>query len=164
VNEAQQIPLRDIHLPEAVSWWPPAYGWWLLALALGVLAGVAWWLARRRPARRRAASMRESALRELDAAKARYQVSGDARAAVAAMSVLLRRFALSLAPREQVAALTGQQWQQWLRGRCDDPEFRATAATLTDLPYQPDPQLDVVALFAGCRAFVRSARGIGSGA
>ena len=26
-----QLDLRDIHLPEAIGWWPPAIGWWLLA-------------------------------------------------------------------------------------------------------------------------------------
>jgi hypothetical protein len=24
--------LRDIHLPEAISWWPLAFGWWLIAI------------------------------------------------------------------------------------------------------------------------------------
>ncbi|MDH3644604.1 MAG: DUF4381 domain-containing protein [Gammaproteobacteria bacterium] len=162
MNELQQIPLRDIHLPEAVSWWPPAYGWWLLALVLGVFVGVVWWLVRRRPARRRATWIRKSALRELDAVETCYRASGDARAAVAAMSVLLRRFALGLAPREQVASLTGQRWLHWLRQRCDDPGFQGTGEVLTELPYQPNPQLDVMVLFAECRDFIRSAREIGS--
>ena len=34
--------LRDIHLPEAVSWWPLAIGWWVLGflaiIAIAVLA------------------------------------------------------------------------------------------------------------------------------
>ncbi|MGB1912292.1 MAG: DUF4381 domain-containing protein [Porticoccaceae bacterium] len=30
--------LRDIHLPEAVSWWPLAPGWWILGAAL--VAGI----------------------------------------------------------------------------------------------------------------------------
>ena len=28
--------LRDIHLPEAVSWWPLAPGWWILGATLVV--------------------------------------------------------------------------------------------------------------------------------
>ena len=32
------IPLRDIHLPQAVGWWPLAPGWWvLIALAFAGL-------------------------------------------------------------------------------------------------------------------------------
>ena len=34
--DPEQIPLRDLHLPEAIGWWPLAPGWWLL-IALGVV-------------------------------------------------------------------------------------------------------------------------------
>lgn len=153
-NPTQPLPLRDIHLPEAVSWWPPAWGWWLLVLAVVLAAGLAWWLLRRWPARRRTASLRRQALRELDAVEADYRASGDPRAAVAALSMLLRRLALSVAPREQVAGLAGEPWLDWLRSRCDDPTFRELAAVLAESPYHPDPEVDVPALLAGCRAFV----------
>ena len=33
--DPDQLPLRDLHLPEAVGWWPLAPGWWvLIALAI----------------------------------------------------------------------------------------------------------------------------------
>ena len=42
--DPEQIPLRDLHLPEPVGWWPLAWGWWILiALAL---AGIAYLLLR----------------------------------------------------------------------------------------------------------------------
>ena len=38
--DPEQIPLRDLHLPEAIGWWPLAPGWWILiAIALVGLAG-----------------------------------------------------------------------------------------------------------------------------
>lgn len=33
--------LKDIHTPDSISQWPPAYGWWLLTL---VIIGLAVWL------------------------------------------------------------------------------------------------------------------------
>ena len=33
------LPLRDLHLPDAIGWWPLAPGWWGVIAALGVLLG-----------------------------------------------------------------------------------------------------------------------------
>ena len=36
--DPEQIPLRDLHLPEAIGWWPLAPGWWVvIALVAGAL-------------------------------------------------------------------------------------------------------------------------------
>ncbi|MBV1912177.1 MAG: DUF4381 domain-containing protein, partial [Cycloclasticus sp.] len=38
----EELPLRDIHLPDAITWWPPAIGWWLL-LAVIIVAAFGCW-------------------------------------------------------------------------------------------------------------------------
>ena len=40
MNNPALEQLRDIHLPQAVHWWPPAPGWWLVAAL--VLALTVW--------------------------------------------------------------------------------------------------------------------------
>ena len=44
--DPEQIPLRDLHLPEAIGWWPLAPGWWILIaialVGLGFLIIVFW--------------------------------------------------------------------------------------------------------------------------
>jgi len=37
--DVSQLPLRDIHLPGPVGWWPPAIGWWLVAALVLVAFG-----------------------------------------------------------------------------------------------------------------------------
>ena len=37
------LPLRDLHLPEAIGWWPLAPGWWVeLAIVVVALGYGAW--------------------------------------------------------------------------------------------------------------------------
>ena len=66
--------LRDYHLPEPISWWPPAPGWWLLAsLAVAALAVLLLW----RRERRLSLSSGRLASRELSRLRAAWQVDGD---------------------------------------------------------------------------------------
>ncbi len=131
-----ELPLRDLHLPEPASAWPPAPGWWLLlALALAALAWFAqrWWRAYARNAARR------QALRVLDTAVADFERHGNTVRLVAELSALLRRAMLAYAPRAEVAGLTGEAWLAWLDRGLDQPQFVAgDGRPVVDWPYR-DP-------------------------
>ncbi|QPG04808.1 DUF4381 domain-containing protein [Salinimonas marina] len=64
MNEQQLLAqLKDIQPPDPVSFWPLAWGWWLVvALTLLVLTAVVWWWRQRRrfnaPAARRSRSLK----------------------------------------------------------------------------------------------------------
>jgi len=98
--------LHDIVLPAAIYYWPPAPGWWILALAVLALAAI---LIIRLLAHYRRNAYRRVALRELDA----IGPAVDSASAVR-ISGVLKRTALVAFPREQVAGLTGPAWLAFL--------------------------------------------------
>jgi hypothetical protein len=127
--------LRDYHLPEAVSWWPPAPGWWLL-LALLLLVGLAlaWWTLRLRRCR---AAARQAA-HELKALRAALTEQRDSAAFIRGLSRLLRRYALAAFPGETAAALTGEDWLAFLDAHGGDGRFRdGPGRQLVEAPYRP---------------------------
>ncbi len=101
---AAELVLRDVHVPPAPSFWPPAPGWWLVAGVVAALLFLAWWLQRRRALRLQAWQ------RLFDAACA--QPSPPAQ--VAAMSELLRRAARRVDP--DTSRLEGKPWLEFLDG------------------------------------------------
>lgn len=137
--DPQQIPLRDLHLPDPTGWWPLAPGWWfLIALAL---AGLGYllrnaWLDWRRNAPRRLA------LRELARLRGEYERGVDIVTFARELSELLRRAMLACAPRAEVAGLTGARWLEWLdRGLDDRPFSDGPGRVLISLPYRgADPE------------------------
>ena len=135
-----ELPLRDLHLPEPVSAWPPAPGWWLLlVLALAALA----WVAHRWVRAYARDSARRQALRAIDAAVADYGRHGDAIRLGSELSALLRRTMLAYAPRADVAGLTGEAWLTWLDRGLERPQFVAgDGRPVVDWPYR-GPGLDV---------------------
>jgi hypothetical protein len=137
VPDPAQLPLRDIHLPEPVSWWPPAPGWWLLLAILLTALGFAlgWWL------RRRQRRVLRELLGELDAIERQHRHRHDTSATVQQLSVLLRRAALSFHPRREVAGLTGPDWLDWLDRIGRSRTFSTgVGALLDDSPYRPADQ------------------------
>lgn len=147
------LQLRDIHVPAAPPFWPPAPGWWV---AVALLFAMLTWMTLLALRRYRIRRERRRLLSALNRLERRLQ-SERTPEALAHISVLLRRLALLHFPRRQVAALTGEAWLRFLdasggRGRFADGPGRV----LADAPYQRElpAELDVANLAALLREWV----------
>ena len=151
--EEQALPLRDLHLPDAIGWWPLAPGWWVvLAVMAGVIAYIAWRWYRAWQFH----APRRFALRELAQIEAAYLEHRDPVRLGKQLSELLRRGMLAYAPRELVAGLTGESWLRWLDLGMPVPYFHTEGGkSLITLPYRdPDgdfSDIDIGALVAAVR-------------
>ncbi len=104
------LPLRDIHLPEAIGWWPPATGWMVLAIVIVVSAGFAVFLYRRRLK----TTAEHAAISELDAIVAALRIDGNGHVCAQALSRLARRVSLLYGGPETAAAV-GDAWLDTIR-------------------------------------------------
>ena len=127
LDPAQALPLRDILLPTRVGWWPPAPGWWLVAIFALVTLALLVWLWRRH---RRRQSLLKPASQNLQQIERRFARHGDNRQLVAELSALLRQVALHRYPRREVAGLIGEPWLEWL-----DLAFQQKSKTTTKAPF-----------------------------
>ena len=148
----EPLPLREIHLPDPIQWWPPAIGWWvLLALTLLIAAGLVY-RSRRKP-RVNPATLALRALAKLEA-----DTAMPVQEKLQALSILMKRVALTLHPREAVAGLAGENWLLWLDAATGDNRFsQGPGRWLAEAPYRPAPDAIVLAeLLELCRDWVRT--------
>jgi hypothetical protein len=136
VNPELVVQLRDIRGLDAVPWWPPGPGWWLLGgLCIGLVAALVYLVRHLR--RYPAGSWHRSAWKELRQLKRDAERMPPDQLA-AALSELLRRIAIARVGRAQAAALTGERWLAWLQEH--DPagfEWTQRGRPLLTLPYAP---------------------------
>ncbi len=149
----ENLPLRDIHLPPEIGFWPPALGWWLLAFSILLL--LAWWVHRMwRQSTGSGNQLLSPAWRELERIETHYR--DDQAALIKALSVLLRRVAMTHYGRSKTAGLTGDAWLQLL----DEGKHRGVFAgrfrqALTEMPYQAAGQANVGELLAEVRHWLK---------
>ena len=151
------LPLKDLHLPDPVGWWPLAPGWWFVLL-VSVIA-IAWGIGHVYR-RWRFNAPRRYALDELARIEADYREHRDPVLLGKQLSELLRRGMLAYASREEVAGLTGDAWLEWLDRGMPVPYFHTEGGKhLLDLPYR-DPGgdlsgIDVDAMVSAVRVRLR---------
>jgi hypothetical protein len=139
--------LRDIHLPEAPSLWPPAPGWWILLAA--VLAAIVWAGYRVYRRWRRFAPVREAGrlYRALQAEFSRGACTPDEYLHRA--NALLKRLAVFGLRDAFARPLTGRAWLAYLDERVGAPDFSAgPGACLGDPRFRRQPAFDAAALHA----------------
>lgn len=113
--------LRDVHSPIDPAWWPPAPGWWVIAVVL--LAGLAWliwkgWQTWRKRAPVRAAArehkLYQSALAAGELSEEDY---------LHQCNELLKRVLVRGYRRYEYAALSGHAWLQALDDLSESKQF-----------------------------------------
>jgi len=143
--KSPSLDLKDIHLPADPSWWPPAPGWWALAVLLivALAIGLPW-------AWRRGRSVRQRRLTRV--------VFNSALAApdlnLAQLSELLRRAVRLRDPN--AAALTGEAWLAHLDDALKTREFLGEAGReLLAGPFKPLASAPSAALLDLCQRWAK---------
>jgi len=117
-SEELLAQLADIHLPEPVSYWPPAIGWWVLAALALVLLIL---LLRKFSRMRRQQKICEYAVAELQRCYDSYShadpsaIDQSKLNYVNQFNTVVRRVALVHFPQANVASLDGASWVDFIR-------------------------------------------------
>ena len=135
INQPIVSQLEPLRTPQAIGWWPPAPGWWVLALlALAALVALGRWAWR---FYRRGAPLRQARARLADIARS----TGTARERMARLATLQRQVAIRVAGRGACAGLTGVEWSAFLN-KLARGERRYFDDALAELPYRPEVRED----------------------
>lgn len=140
--------LHDIVLPLAPNWWPPAAGWFVLAGVLFILLLLSaakfvtgWWKSR----------YRRAALAELK----QIEAAADRTEALPQLAALVKRTALAVYPREQIAGLSGDAWLQYLDASARTTSFTTGAGRQLERGYERGEQLPAPELFVAVSHWIQ---------
>lgn len=126
------LPLRDIQLPDAISWWPLATGWWVALILLLLLVVLFIWLWRFYRRRR----LLRAALRQLRQYYRVYRRNSDTAQFIGELSLYCHRLMRHKYGYKEKSALSGTAWLQQLDSEIGGKQFSSgVGKILADGPY-----------------------------
>lgn len=157
-SEELLAQLADIHLPQPVGFWPPAPGWWVLALAILILG---YFLVRKYLRYSRLHKVCNHALAELERCYASLAAAGADESHklryINEVNSVLRRVALVHYPHAAIASLDGSAWVDFIREKGESSAMTdEIAAALSFGRFQKRCDVDVDALHHFGRDWISS--------
>ena len=139
--------LRDVIPPPDPGFWPPAAGWWALAiLMVGSLLGLRYLLN----------LLRIRYARQYITRGISQVATLQPDQAVIRLSILMRKVAMTRFPGSSVAGLTGEEWLEFLDFSGETDQFtQGPGRSLISAPYDRHHVCDVDSLVQVCMKWVK---------
>jgi hypothetical protein len=147
--------LKEIHLPESITWWPLAPGWYMVMVFILLLVMGLIYLANRRQLN---ALAKNQALDLLITYNEQYEKNHNAQLTSARISELLRRVALVYYPRTEVASLHGDAWVDFLNKTSKEIDFKPVKAMLLDSPFKSEETINLKPLITRAQLWIKQRR------
>jgi hypothetical protein len=152
VNPDLLSQLRDIHGAPPTPWWPPAPGWWVLAL---LLLGLLFWAGKRLLKVYRNHARRKKMLAWVDHLNATTDPQRDPQAYLGAINRIFKVVALRAFPGQPCAVMAGKHWSDFLIGKMAGEPSAASLEVLASGPYDPAPVFDAAIISELSRKWIK---------
>lgn len=156
----QTLELRDIHLPDTISWWPIAPGWWIVLASLLAFFIIVFVIKKIYVSKQ----LKRDINAELSLIKQQFQTTQNKSQLAKSLSALLRRTGISYYPKANIAGLTGNDWLIYLdktnTDKSKNTKFQSDIGQiLLSAPYLPNDtklKFDEAALIELCESWLLS--------
>lgn len=144
--------LKDIHLPQAISDWPMAYGWWLSLALIVIIISLSIALILKQ---RKKNAVKRSAISLLERQYTQFKANNDSQLFLQQCNQILKRYCLTHYP--EAVSLSGPRWTDFLIRHSQKSFFNDHVANaISQGLYQDHCQYNADELYQACSSWIKS--------